>query len=199
VRALELRKQGRSYREIGRELGVDVHTAHADVGAELHALRETAVSDATELRALELERLDAMHAGLSPHIRRGNPPAVTAAVRVAERRARLLGLDAPTTSKTEVTASSPVAVDPRHKEWIEGLHVLELADLEDLARQQDRLVDDAIERIRARRRWLCAPAPTLPTPRVEDAETVGPTEPTIDSEVTAIESPAADSDRHPTR
>lgn len=58
MRDLELRKQGRSYREIGRALGVDVHTAHADVGAELHALRATAVTEATELRALELEDLE---------------------------------------------------------------------------------------------------------------------------------------------
>src|SRR5262245_52531110 len=42
--ALELRKAGAPYREIARHLGVDVHTAHADVGAELAALRETAVA-----------------------------------------------------------------------------------------------------------------------------------------------------------
>ncbi len=41
--ALELRKAGGSYREIARQLGVDVHTAHADVAAELAALRETTV------------------------------------------------------------------------------------------------------------------------------------------------------------
>jgi hypothetical protein len=41
VLALELRKAGGSYREIAGQLGVDVHTAHADVGAELAALRET--------------------------------------------------------------------------------------------------------------------------------------------------------------
>jgi hypothetical protein len=61
--ALELRKAGATYREIGRQLGVDVHTAHADVGAELAALRETTVTQATELRTLELERLDGMTAG----------------------------------------------------------------------------------------------------------------------------------------
>ena len=68
VLALELRKAGASYREVARQLGVDVHTAHADVGAELAALRETAVAEATELRALELERLDGMTSALWPHI-----------------------------------------------------------------------------------------------------------------------------------
>jgi hypothetical protein len=49
VRALELRKAGAPYRQIATELGVDVHTAHADVGAELAALRETAVGEAAGL------------------------------------------------------------------------------------------------------------------------------------------------------
>ena len=33
------RKAGGSYREIARQLGVDMHTAHADIAAELAALR----------------------------------------------------------------------------------------------------------------------------------------------------------------
>src|SRR5688572_29448051 len=86
VLALELRKAGASYREVARQLGVDVHTAHADVGAELAALRETAVGEATELRALELERLDGMTSGLWPSIREGSAAAVSAGVRVSERR-----------------------------------------------------------------------------------------------------------------
>jgi DNA-binding CsgD family transcriptional regulator len=53
--ALELRKAGGSYRELARQLGVDVHTAHADVMAELAALREQTVDQAAELRELELE------------------------------------------------------------------------------------------------------------------------------------------------
>jgi DNA-binding CsgD family transcriptional regulator len=51
--ALELRKAGGSYREIARQLSVDVHTAHADVSAELAALRERTVEQAAELRDLE--------------------------------------------------------------------------------------------------------------------------------------------------
>lgn len=87
-----MRKADSSYRQIARHLDVDVQTAHADVGAELAALREAAVGEATGLRAVELERLDGMTSGLWPQIREGSPPAVSAAVRVAERRSRLLGL-----------------------------------------------------------------------------------------------------------
>ena len=54
---------------------VDVHTAHADGGAELAALRETAVAEATELRALKLERLNAMTSGLWSGIQDGSVSA----------------------------------------------------------------------------------------------------------------------------
>jgi hypothetical protein len=94
-----LRKTGASYREVARRLGVDVHTAHADVAAELAALRETAVTEATELRGLELERLDGMTSGLWPAIQEGSAATVSSGLRVSERRARLLGLDAPTLAK----------------------------------------------------------------------------------------------------
>jgi hypothetical protein len=74
--ALELRKAGGSYREIARQLSVDVHTVHGDVAAELAALRETTVGRAEELRALELERFDRMIAGLWPQIQKvARPPS----------------------------------------------------------------------------------------------------------------------------
>jgi hypothetical protein len=50
--ALELRKAGGSYRALARQLGVDLHTAHADIGAELAGLRETTIEEANELRDL---------------------------------------------------------------------------------------------------------------------------------------------------
>ena len=68
--ALELRKAGGSYREIARQLAVDVHTAHADVMAELAALREQTVEQAADLRDLELQRFDEMTAGLWPQVQR---------------------------------------------------------------------------------------------------------------------------------
>lgn len=105
VRALELRKSDSSYRRIAEALAVDTHTAWPDVASELELIREKTVEQAQELRALEVERLDAMVSGLWPQIRAGSRPAVLAAVRVSERRSKLLGLDEPTATRTEISGS----------------------------------------------------------------------------------------------
>lgn len=57
--------------------------------------RAQVAADAAELRAEEVSRLDAMLAGLWPDARRGHLGAVDRVLRLMERRARLLGLDAP--------------------------------------------------------------------------------------------------------
>lgn len=95
TRAFGLRKAGASYRQIAQQLGVSLNTAWADVNAELIELREQTKGDAVEVRDIELQRCDEMILGLWPGVRRGDPKAVMAAVRVSERRARLIGLDAP--------------------------------------------------------------------------------------------------------
>jgi hypothetical protein len=137
-----LRKAGASYRQIARELGVDVHTAHADVGAELAALRETAVGEATELRELELERLDGMTAGLWQQVRDGSPQAVSAAVRVSERRSRLVGLDAPVATRTELSGSLGVYAE-RLSADRELFSTLSVDQLEELAADSQALIDKA--------------------------------------------------------
>jgi hypothetical protein len=111
VRALDLRKAGLPFRSIGHHLGVDVHTAWADVNAELIELREQTKSTAQDVRDLELERCDAMTRGLWPAVEHGDSKGVAAAVRVAERRARLLGLDAPTQSKTELAGGITIETE----------------------------------------------------------------------------------------
>jgi hypothetical protein len=91
--ALELRKAGKSYEAIAQELGYGgPSSAHNAVKA---ALRKTLQEPADDLRALEVARMDAMLDGLWPKVLDGNPRAVEVAIKVLERRARLLGLDAP--------------------------------------------------------------------------------------------------------
>lgn len=96
VRALELRKAGGSYRQIATALGVDVATAWDDVQTEMAELRKLAGQAAEDARELELQRLDRWQAKLEGRgISGGDHRAIAAAVRISERRAKLLGLDAP--------------------------------------------------------------------------------------------------------
>jgi hypothetical protein len=103
-KALELRKAGKSYRQIAAELSIDVETAYRDLQAcflELKGGRESI----EELRDLELARLDRYLAALELSITgapsceecgRSDVKPIEAAVRISKRRGELKGLDAPT-------------------------------------------------------------------------------------------------------
>lgn len=113
IQALELRKARYSYRRIAKALDVDVHTAYDDVQAELKRLRLESQEQAEELRTLEVEALDDLHRSLwhraqgyrlegegrdatrVPLDARDQDSAVDRVVKISERRAKLLGLDAP--------------------------------------------------------------------------------------------------------
>jgi hypothetical protein len=96
--ALELRVQGKSYRRIGEALGVSGKTAHGDITKALADLAAKEQHLTREMRQLDLARIDKGIAGLTPAYEAGDPKAVTAMVRLLERRAKLLGLDAPSRS-----------------------------------------------------------------------------------------------------
>lgn len=96
--ALELRKAGATYDRIAQQLGF-ANRGGAYRAVET-ALREITAEPAQDVRQLELERLDALLLGLWPQARKGNQGAVDRVLRIMERRAKLLGLDAPT--KAEV-------------------------------------------------------------------------------------------------
>jgi hypothetical protein len=123
-----------------------------------------------------------MTEGLWPQIRAGSPPAVTAAIRVSERRARLLGLDEPVLTKTEVTGSLSVSAQARLNAEKEELQCLDLDELEALAAASDRLVADAIASSKARRAPRLVAAATLPALDVA----VVPSEPTEPPVVPAV-------------
>jgi hypothetical protein len=93
VKALSLRKAGASYRAIGERLGVSYQTASEDIAFGLKELAAEQRAETAELRALEAVRLDALQAACWQQAMNGNLKAVQTAVRIFERRARLLGLD----------------------------------------------------------------------------------------------------------
>lgn len=95
---LDLRVQGYSLRAIGEKLGMHHSTVAEAIAAELDALTR---EPAEQLRTVELERMDAMLVALWPKVAGGDANTIDTALRVMQRRAKLLGLDAP--SKQEHT------------------------------------------------------------------------------------------------
>jgi hypothetical protein len=101
--ALELRKMGLSYRAIGTKLSVSHEQARQDVEAELESLSKEREGKLEQYRQLELERLDGIMKSLDNWVSAGNPQAVMAYLKAMERRAKLIGLDAPTKQETTGT------------------------------------------------------------------------------------------------
>lgn len=97
AKAFELRKAGLSYQTIGAQLGITRQSAHSLVTTALRQLNEKTAEDAAELTRLELERLDDCQAVVVHEMRTGRNrlAAVDRLLRIQERRAKLIGLDAP--------------------------------------------------------------------------------------------------------
>jgi len=95
--AIRLKTAGCTYEQIAEHLGyANRGTVHRIVQQALD-VRE--VESVDELRRLELDRLDALHASLWPLAMGGHVPSVLALIRIVDLRTRLLGLQAPTARK----------------------------------------------------------------------------------------------------
>ena len=94
LKALELRKRGMNYTQIGEKLGCARNTACRYVLSELENLAERCREEAAHVRDLELQRLDALYLKAWEAVEEGDLPAIDRCLRIMERRAKLLGLDA---------------------------------------------------------------------------------------------------------
>jgi hypothetical protein len=107
--ALELRTLGYSYRAIATKCGVNESTSYGDVQNAIGLLDNIRREKAEQYRTLELLRLDAMTLSLTEKIDSGDTKAIVVAVKIMERRAKLLGLDA--LPKTEASAPIKFTLD----------------------------------------------------------------------------------------
>lgn len=124
-KAWELRVKGKSYRAIGEALGVSGKTAHQDCQIVLARVIAEANENAAQDRATALYRLDKAlevvesaidaqvftEAGEADHELRLK--ALDRLMRIEERRAKLLGLDAPTKQEVSGPEGAPIPVDAR--------------------------------------------------------------------------------------
>lgn len=95
LKALELRKRGMNYTQIGEKLGCNRSTACRYVLSELENLADKCREEAVQVRDLELHRLDELYLIAYHAISDGNDLAgIDRCLRIMERRAKLLGIDA---------------------------------------------------------------------------------------------------------
>lgn len=103
-RALELRKSGATYRQIGESIGISMQRAHQLVVDELECLAQLRLRNADELRLLELERLDMASIPTLAKLKKGCMRAANVWIKLSESRRKLLGVDAP----VKIAPTNPV-------------------------------------------------------------------------------------------
>ena len=91
--ALELRAAGHRYEEIASRLGY--RGRNGAYKAVMAGIQRTLQEPAEVVRKMELHRLDQLWRAVWPKVAAGELPAVDRALRIMERRAAYLGLDAP--------------------------------------------------------------------------------------------------------
>lgn len=93
--ALEYRRMAFGYAEIAERIGISTTQAFRLVREAMQDARTQIEAEASEMKAEEISRLDGMMRGLWPDARKGQHGAVDRVLKIMERRAKLLGLDAP--------------------------------------------------------------------------------------------------------
>lgn len=102
--ALKLRTAGASYDTIAERLNyADGSNARRDIQA---ALKDVIREPAQEVLTLELSRLDQMLLGLYRKAIGGDVAAVDRVIRIMDRRAAYLGIDAPKESSVDIKTDS---------------------------------------------------------------------------------------------
>jgi hypothetical protein len=83
----------------------------------VNGIKEIVREPAEEVLRIELARLDEMHAGCWEAARSGDVQALDRALKIQDRRAKYLGLDAPT--KTQDVTISALSPEEKRARWKE--------------------------------------------------------------------------------
>jgi len=108
IKAVEMKKAGNSYQEIGDELGCSREYAYKLVKNELKRLMEEVDESCLEYREIENQRLDSLWTKAYAKVKDGDLSAVNTCIKISERRSKLYGLDGP--QKLEHTGEMNVNV-----------------------------------------------------------------------------------------
>ena len=114
VKVVNMRRLGFTFEAIAKEVGyVNAGGAYK---AFQRGMREIIVEDVEEIRLVELDRLDIAQRAIMPAVMKGRIPAINTMLKLSERRARLLGLDAPVKHELEVNYFERDVIDSEYAE-----------------------------------------------------------------------------------
>lgn len=112
---LQLRLEGKSFRAIAAATGLSTATVFNRVE---DAIALEINPKAEQLRAIESERLDLYLDRLKVRIDKGDTHAIQTAIRISERRSKLLGLDMPQRIEANVSSHEVTPQDLELQELI---------------------------------------------------------------------------------
>lgn len=92
---LALRKAGFSYEVIGKQVGLSRAGAYKAVKRHMEKIDAECTDLADDVRQLELQRLDEITSTIWPYVIQGQTQYIDRILKVMDRRARYLGIDAP--------------------------------------------------------------------------------------------------------
>lgn len=95
-KALNLRRAGLTFQEIGDTIGCTRGYAYKLVSRALQEYRTETEEAVKDLRATECARIDQVLRGIWPKAINGNLGAIDRFVKLTDQRAKLLGINAPT-------------------------------------------------------------------------------------------------------
>lgn len=113
---LRLRRMGASYEAIGREFGLTARTVWGKIDTYL---KDTPKHEAAQLRVIEGRKLDHYELKLQADINKGDVPAINTAIRISERRCRMMGLDMPQQHEITVSKEEEALADQLVEEFLE--------------------------------------------------------------------------------
>lgn len=128
---LALRIQGLSQKSIANKLDINAST----VSRSIKRLTKESVTPEVvdQLVLVELERLDKLTAAVWNNAMSGDDKAVNTALRIMERRARLMGLDAPVRTELAGPGGGPVTI----ANWVDFVTVKPEEEVIDIVKEEE--------------------------------------------------------------
>lgn len=115
-RAVELRKEGKSFRLIGEAMGISTRYARDLVAEGFDRISAEVADLAQEVRAKNLKRLEDLLVAVWDDAMEGEPKAVDSAVKILAAQNRLTGADAPTKIDAGGSELNPAEVYARARQ-----------------------------------------------------------------------------------